>query len=268
MEPTESTSSRSLYAEPRTVTDPSSCHFYHLMEIPGYGPTQGAMWDLRPNTEAYVGNVDFAGARVLEIGPASGYLTFWMESKGAEVVSVELSPDSDWDIVPDASLDTEAFRAEVRENIEHVRDAYWFTHERMGSKAKVHYGDIYNLPPELGSFDYAVIAAVLLHVRDPLRVVEGCAQLADNLVITDVMHPEIPIDWPMMSWFSTPEAPAPHVWWKFSPQLFVRFAEVLGFTENTVSFHEQLYCADGPARPGSLFTVVSTNRQTPRSSGA
>jgi SAM-dependent methyltransferase len=249
-----------IYATPRTVTDPSSCHFYHLMEIPGYGLTTGAMWDLRENVEAYLGGVDFAGKRVLEIGPASGYLTFYMESRGAEVVSVELAPDSKWDVVPDASLDVEGYVNELRGNIEHVRDAYWFTHEHMGSKARVYYGDVYALPDALGHFDIAVIAAVLLHVREPLRVVEECARLADSLVITDVHHWDTPggDDYPYMGLFSTREQPVLHVWWKFCPQIFVRFGEILGFTKNTVSFHNQLYVAEGAPTPGSLFTVVST----------
>jgi hypothetical protein len=89
-------------------------------------------------------------------------------------------------------------------------------------------------------------------------VVEQCARLADNLVITDAHYPDIPDDKPYMSWFSAKEEPVPHVWWKLGPQLFVRFAEVLGFSESTVSFHDQIYVADGPPRPGSFFTVVST----------
>jgi hypothetical protein len=77
-------------------------------------------------------------------------------------------------------------------------------------------------------------------------------------VITDLHYPDMPDDKPYMSWFSTKEAPVPHVWWRFSPGIFVRFAEVLGFTESRVSFSEQVYVADGPPRSGSLFTVVST----------
>jgi hypothetical protein len=159
------------------------------------------------------------------------------------VVSVELSPDSAWDIVPDVRIDTAAYDREVRGNIDYLRNAYWFAHERFQSQARVHYGDIYNMPATLGRFDLAVICAVLLHVRDPLRVVEGCTRLADSLVITDMHYPEIPQDAAYM---------------KFSPHLFVRFGEVLGFTSNTVSYSEQLYIADGTPRPGPLFTVVST----------
>ena len=207
----------SLYASPRKVADAAECHFYHQMEIPGHGMTTGAAWDLHANTEAYLGGIDLAGKHVLEIGPASGFLTFYMESRGAEVVSVELPPDCVGDIVPDSHLDVDAYINEARDHMDKVRNAYWFTHERVGSKARVYYGDIYALPATLGHFDYAVVCAVLLHVHDPLRVVEGCARLADNLVITDVHHGDIPDNEPYMSWFSTKEEPVPHVWWKFSP---------------------------------------------------
>jgi SAM-dependent methyltransferase len=257
-------SPESLYAPTRQVTDASSCDFYHVMDIPGYGLTSGAMWDLRGDTDGYIGHVDLAGKRVLEIGPASGYLTFYMESRGAEVVSIELPPDHAWDVVPDASLDLTAFVDEVTAGIVRLRDAYWFTHERVGSNANVHYGDIYALPDALGHFDYAVLASVLLHVREPLRAVEQCARLADNLIITDLHYPDIPDDKPYMSWFSTKEQPVPHVWWRFSPGIFVRFAEVLGFDSNTVNISEQVYVADGPPRSVPLFTVVSRRESAAR----
>ena len=227
------------------------------MDIPGYGLTDGGDWDLRNNVDAYLGNVELAGRRVLEIGPASGYLTFHMESKGAEVVSVELPPDHDLQVVPEASIDLDRVLLEAREHMVHVRDAYWFGHERFQSKARVHYGDIYNLPEELGHFDVAVIGAVLLHVRDPLRVVEQCARLADIIVVTDMHYPDLPDDQPIMGIFSTQSDPVAHVWWKFSPQVFVRVGEVLGYQKHTVTFHEQLYVADGQPRLGNLFTVVS-----------
>jgi SAM-dependent methyltransferase len=251
-------SDETLYATPRHITDAADCNFYHVMEIPGHGLTSGAMWDLRGDISGYLGGVDLAGKRVLEIGPASGFVSFAMESQGAEVVSVELPLDYAWDVVPDASLDLASWSDGVRGGIDRVRNGYWFTHERVGSKAKVHYGDIYALPEDLGHFDYAVICALLLHVRDPLKVVEQCARLADNLVISDLHYADMPDDLPYMSWFSTKETPVPHVWWKFSPGIFVRFAEVLGFDSSTVSFSEQIYVADGPARSVPLFTVVST----------
>lgn len=69
------------------------------MELSGYGVMEGE-WDLRHGVDEYLGKVAFAGQRVLEIGPASGFLTFEMEKRGAEVVSVEVTEDHGWDFVP------------------------------------------------------------------------------------------------------------------------------------------------------------------------
>jgi hypothetical protein len=69
------------------------------MELPDHGVTNGE-WDLRRGVDEYLGNVSFAGQRVLEIGPASGFLTFEMEKRGAEVISVEVTARHGWDFVP------------------------------------------------------------------------------------------------------------------------------------------------------------------------
>lgn len=55
---------------------------------------------LRGHEADYLGHVNLAGKRVLEIGPASGHLTFWMEAQGAEVVGFDLGPNDDGPVVP------------------------------------------------------------------------------------------------------------------------------------------------------------------------
>ena len=72
-----------IFAAPLKVEDPADCYFYHTMEVPGHGLMTGE-WDLRGAVDDYLGKVAFAGQRVLEIGPASGFLTFEMENRGAE----------------------------------------------------------------------------------------------------------------------------------------------------------------------------------------
>jgi hypothetical protein len=109
---------------------------------------------------------------------------------------------------------------------------------------------------------------VLLHLRDPIRVYENCARLADTIVVTDLCYPELPDDRPAMHWFSGTEMPSLDTWWKFSPQFFVRVAEVMGFTRNVVTRHEQMWAVDGPLRPAPMYTVVSSARRTPRARGA
>jgi SAM-dependent methyltransferase len=247
-----------LYATPRHIENPDECDFYHAMDIPGYGPTRHPQWDLRGKEDLYLGGVGLSGKRVLEIGPASGFLTFYMESKGAEVVSVELAPDLDWDIVPVADLDMEWFVKVRREGIERTRNAYWFAHERFESSARVHYGNVYQLPGELGHFDIALMGSVLLHLRDPLKVMENCARLSDTLIVTDP-HPggAVPLDRPAAEFFSESGEVSPDIWWRLSPQMIVRFAAVMGFDHSEVTYHEQATLLGGERRPAQMFTVVA-----------
>ena len=66
------------------------CFFYHVMDIPGLSePTKGE-WDLRKGVDEYLGHVDFKNKTVLELGPASGFLTFHIEKMGGDVTSIEL----------------------------------------------------------------------------------------------------------------------------------------------------------------------------------
>ena len=71
------------------------CLFYHTVDIPGHGVVRG-QWDLRRQVDTYLGGYRFAGKRVLEIGPASGFLTCEMGRRGADVVALEVPDDPGW----------------------------------------------------------------------------------------------------------------------------------------------------------------------------
>ena len=80
----------SLFAEPMPPADPADCIWYHSMTLPGFGEIAG-QWDLRGEYGAYTGNVDMAGKSVLDIGTASGFLSFEAEAAGAsEIVSFDM----------------------------------------------------------------------------------------------------------------------------------------------------------------------------------
>src|SRR5580658_9967680 len=87
------------YASPLTIDDPAQCYFYHRMDIPGLEVPKGD-WDLRDCIKEYLGNYDFKGKRALDVGAASGFLTFSMEQQGAEVVSFDMASGGQWDVVP------------------------------------------------------------------------------------------------------------------------------------------------------------------------
>src|SRR5438128_10933095 len=158
------------------------------MALIGYGVIEGRDWDLRGGVDEYLGKVDFAGQRVLEIGPASGFLTFEMEKRGAEVVSVEVTAEHSWDFVPYPAKRLEEVFGPRRIVMQQLKNSYWFSHAAHQSRAKVYYGDVYNLPDSLGQFDIAVMGSVLLHGRDPRRIVQQCGTRARALIITDMIQ--------------------------------------------------------------------------------
>lgn len=243
-----------LYGSPPVVETVDDCYFYHVMEIPGHGVV-GGDWDLRGHEPEYLGGVRLDGQRVLEIGPASGFLTFYMESRGAEVVAVDVPTGCEWDMVPHSGLDRDAVAVWLTW-MRQMKNGFWLAHRRHRSAARVHYGNVHALPDELGRFDVAVMAAILLHVRDPLGVVEQCARHSDRIVITDVHVPELD-GHPVQQLFPTLDIPQWHTWWRFSPDLFVQFLDVLGFGTEAVTFHDQAHVSDGVTYPMPMMTIVA-----------
>ena len=79
------------FATARIVNNLEDCFFYHTMDLPGLGVVPG-QWDLRGRFEEYTGGVEFEGKSVLDVGTATGFLSFEAEHKGAaRVVSFDMS---------------------------------------------------------------------------------------------------------------------------------------------------------------------------------
>lgn len=177
------------YATPLTVTNPAECQFYHRMDLPGLGEV-GGQWDLRGCIKDYLGKYEFSGKRVLDIGAAGGFLSFQMEKMGGDVVSFDMASGAQWDLVPQKVVRDDPKRAAMNCQRGHamLQNAYWFSHARLQSKAKAFYGDIYELPLELGQFDVAVFGMIIGHLRDPFRAIYSASRLVrGDIIITNQM---------------------------------------------------------------------------------
>ena len=243
------------YAQPREITSLDDCYFYHTTDIPGRGTVTGE-WDLRPNLDAYLGHYDFAGKRVLDVGAASGLLSFHMEHRGADVVSFDLSEHEKWDVVPNARLDVAAVEAGRREHMRRINNGYWLCHSANQSKARAVYGVVYDIPESIGPVDVAIYGSILLHLRDPFLALQNGARLAQEaIIVTDVC----PLN-RFGQFLNTPRfQPDPHrpdrwgTWSLLPPNLVKRYLAVLGFGNSTVTWHKQLFL--GQKR--TLYTVVA-----------
>ena len=113
---TQAISRQEVYAPPKTITDLDECYFYHTMDIPEYGHVEGE-WDLQGHEFEYLGGVNLDGKRVLELGTASGFLCFYMENQGAEVVAYDLSEEQVWDIIPFSGYDSKQIVLDFKTHI-------------------------------------------------------------------------------------------------------------------------------------------------------
>jgi len=259
------------WAEPRDVSNLDECHFYHTMDIPGHGLVQGE-WDLRGREAAYLGHVELAGKRVLEVGTASGHLCFAMERMGAEVVAYDLSERQEWDVVPFAGLDLGRQIAERKQHIRRLNNGYWLAHRAFQSKAKVVYSSVYDVPQGIGTFDVCTMGSILLHLRDPFLALQRItAHVRDTVIVTDVTSkpglPAVVYDLlgsiealsgiRLMRFVPNAARRAPFdTWWVLRPRTIAEFLGVLGFADTRVSYSRQRH---GP-RELKCFTVVGRRR--------
>jgi hypothetical protein len=263
-------STNNIYATPRAVTNISECFFYHTMNIPGYGHVEG-VWDLRESIRDYLGDVDFKGKRVLEIGTASGFLCFHMESQGAEVVAFDLAENQVGDIVPFARDNYTQLVLARKTHVRKLHNAYWFCHRAHESKAKVVYGDVYTISEEIGMVDISTFCCVLLHVRDPFLALQNALRLTEEtVIITDVVRRRYFLmrmfnklgGRPYMEFMPEFKSCYPNdTWWNLNPDIIKRFIGALGFEETEVRYHSGKY---GDSKL-PLFTVVGRRTKNTRS---
>jgi len=248
------------YASPRLVSDASECFFYHVMDLPGVGVV-GGQWDLRDTVDDYLGRFDFRGKRVLDVGAASGFLTFEIEKRSAkEVVSFDLGRDASWDIVPRGGLSAVARGEESkRRHLERLVNAYWLAHRLLGSSAKAYYGDVYELPEALGPFDVVVLGAILLHLRDPFRALQAVSRLStDAIIVTDLYFAS---ELPVMRFVPSGDSETWDAWWLISDACLTQMLGVLGFEVRSRTHADHLKVLGGQPRPVTFSTHVARRRR-------
>lgn len=262
--------SETVFVNAKEVLSLEECDFYHTMDLPEIGLVHG-LFDLRSTIGTYLGNFKFEKKRVLEIGTASGFVCFSVERAGAEVIAYDLSPDFSWDIVPYAKLDVAALREARKSHIGRLNNSFWLAHKKLGSRAKVVYGTVYQIPPEIGPVDATIINSVLLHVRDPFLAIQQAASLAkETVIVTDAFgwgH-----GWKRWLKNLMPgrnsiirfvpnyrNCSKTETWWYLTPQFVQECLGVLGFENSVVSYHKQLYTNRGKEKINvPMFTIVAT----------
>lgn len=230
-------------ASPRFIDRLEDCFFYHAMELPGFGLVRGH-WDLRGKFDDYVGGVAMAGKSVLDVGTATGFLSFEAEKKGAaRVLSFDQKDGAQQTFLPFKDKpyfrEPERWARQYGAEIERWKNAYWLSHRLLDSKAGVYYGDIYRLPETLGKFQVAIVGSVLEHLSDQISALASIARLVTETIV--VVTPLLESEERIARFEGRADHPdADFTWWTYSPAIYREVFAMLGFSIAKIS-HAKFY---------------------------
>jgi SAM-dependent methyltransferase len=254
----EAPESKSLMAAPRFVDSIDDCFFYHTMELPALGVVRG-QWDLRGRFDDYLGRVSVTGKSVIDIGTATGFLSFEAEKHGASrVVSFDLSDAKQQAFIPFKDKlyyrDHEKFLAKHAKEIDAWKNAYWLCHRLLKSHAEVFYGDINRLPAALGQFDVAIVGAVLEHLNDQISALGSIARLTKETMV--IVTPVLPTEERIARLEPTADNPDyDFTWWRYSLGAYREILKILGF--NIARITESQFKYDYGDRLETRSTIVA-----------
>ena len=156
--------------------------WYHSLDL-GDGVRTRGMFDHAPVLDRYPLPADLTGRRCLDVGTMDGFWAFEMERRGAESVTAIDVED------PDA-LD---WPASLRDRHDRTMDEtkaerFALAKGALGSSVERRDVSVYDLGPDVGSFDFVFCGDLLNHLRDPVGAVEGIRRVcAGTAVIVAVI---------------------------------------------------------------------------------
>ena len=215
-----------LFADRIPVDSAHDCVFYHSLDLPISGYQVGH-WDLRNQFDKYINFTNLRGKTVLDVGTASGFLSFEAEKHGAkQVVSVDAASAQFWDRLPfvqnKAMQNRAEWEAEANLYLDSIKRSYWLAHREFGSKNQVYYGNATNIPDELGLFDVVLVGQILVHLSDTICALSSMARrCSKTLVISEGMtHEKFPVSY-LLGRANNPEQD--YTFWHHSEGFTLRF---------------------------------------------
>ncbi|MCP9488553.1 MAG: class I SAM-dependent methyltransferase [Solirubrobacteraceae bacterium MAG38_C4-C5] len=224
--------------------------WYQSIELPGGLITRGD-YDMADALERVPFPASLAGLRCLDVGTRDGFWAFEMERRGAaEVVATDLVSQSEVDLPePRPSFDAEHLR-----HLDDRNASFELAREALDSRVEWKPINVYDLTPErVGSFDFAFVGSLLLHLRNPvdaLSAVRGVlapdGRLMSNNPISLPLTVKRPL-WPAADLFMNPNLPYFYV---PNARGHVRMVEAAGFDVMSAGRPYLLRYGEGWARRG------------------
>jgi SAM-dependent methyltransferase len=133
----------------------------------------------------------------------------------------------------------EMWREGVRQAWEPMTNAWWYAHERFNSSAKVVYVAAHEIDRyDIGDYDLSIMSNVLLHNRDPFKIMQNCARITrDALIVVDLWDATIEASGdPLLRFLPEPVYGTNwNQWWRFSTRFLANALAVMGFPRSQVN---------------------------------
>jgi tRNA (mo5U34)-methyltransferase len=138
--------------------------WYHTLDL-GQGVVTPGAYDHRPYLHLYGLPQGMAGQTALDVGAASGFFSFEMERRGAQVTAIDLPAWQEHDFGPRYEPDMAHDQAQ-----RYLQEPILLARRALGSQITKREMSIYDLSPEtVGRFDLVFCGSLLLHLSDPAR---------------------------------------------------------------------------------------------------
>jgi ubiquinone/menaquinone biosynthesis C-methylase UbiE len=138
------------------------------------------------------------------------------------------------------SRDPASWAQQYGAEIEQWKNSYWLCHRLLDSKAEVYYGNIYDLPRELGQFDVAIVGAVLEHLSDQITALASIARLTKETIV--VVSPLLQTEERIARFEALADHPEnDFTWWTYSAGVYREVFKMLGFSIARISHTEYYY---------------------------
>ena len=164
-------------------------NWYHTIDL-GDGVLTPGEFDTKAALERLPFPKSLEGKRCIDVGTRDGFWAFTMEQRGAsEVVGIDidhpLDLDNPW--LPKATMDVLAQAEPGRE-----AQGFKLAHELLDSKVVRSTTSVYDLTPEkIGTFDFAYVGTMLLHVRDPIGALTALRKVVTGqILVNDSITPD------------------------------------------------------------------------------
>jgi tRNA (mo5U34)-methyltransferase len=224
-------------------------YWYHAIDL-GDGFVTPGLFDYRSDWAQFALPESFAGASVLDAGPATGFFSFECAKRGARVSCIELPSLRGLDRFPGQTVEQSLLKIErmmfagdatgthSEEELYRLllEGPYRFCEQRLGVEVDRHYLNVYDVSPDaLGcgdGFDWVLAGDIFVHTLYPLKALAALASVCRGTLAIVEKIPGSATDAPAML-YTGGDVPAEDEvnWWQPNRACLEQLLHKLGFRE-------------------------------------